>query len=330
MKSTSALLVSLLGTASLFGCDNIIGSKPDPDQAGVAAELAPPPAMNAQQPAATPHRALPGEPAVNVDVNVPAANSDDEGVEKKQADDEDEDRADEDEPAAKEKRAAKDDDDEDRAPEKDLAADLSVTRLVMAKGVKSREPVGASNVFTAGEQDKIYAFLEVGNRDRVPSELYVTFKNHTTGKSARVPVQVGAGARWRTWVFTRAANKPGQWSATVKNAKGKTLASGKFSIEANKATKDESEAPAASKDAADDAVKKATDAGAAKKAAPTDDPPSAKKASSDEKAKPAEKAEKTPKGKSAKNAKKTKPAAKKASKAKPSAKKATPAAAEAQ
>ncbi len=111
-------------------------------------------------------------------------------------------------------------------------ADLFVKRLVISKGVKGREPVGATRSFRQGAQDRIYAFVEVGNRDQTPSELYVSFVEKSTGKGQRVPIKIGAGSRWRTWVFTRNAKKPGKWSALVKNAKGKTLASTSFEVTA--------------------------------------------------------------------------------------------------
>src|SRR5690606_22907498 len=97
------------------------------------------------------------------------------------------------------------DDDEDAAPKKkpDLDAKLDVRRLVISSGVKGREPVGAASTFQEGAHEKIYAFVEVGNPEQVASEIYVVFVEESSGKARRVPLKVGEGSRWRTWVFTR-------------------------------------------------------------------------------------------------------------------------------
>ncbi len=264
MTSSSAVFITLLGAASLIGCDTIIGKKGEGDGAS-ATELAPPPAAAklAQESANTPKAqggpvgGAPVKPArADAKDDAAVAADDDEGG--AAADDDEAGGAADNESGKDGKKKARpagrgDDDDEadaappskskargkqgrraagDDPPARDLGADLFVKRLVISTGVKNREPVGVGNAFSESQSDKIFAFVEVGNRDQVPSELYVTFMNKTTGKSRRVPLQVGAGARWRTWVFTRNATA-GKWYAVVKNAKGKALASATFEITAS-------------------------------------------------------------------------------------------------
>ncbi len=231
--------VALLLLPFVTGCgllDSITGGEQDGTQpAAEDVAAAPPPAS---KPATqTPGAQRPGQPALakaqpqRSSTKPGTANAGDEPATPKAAMD----RADVDdateEPKKRKRRASNDEDegDEPKRKERDLDADLSVKRLVIAKSVKGREPVGAGAKFSAN-QGRIYAFVEVGNRDQVPSEIYVSFIEKKTGRSQRVPLKVGAGSRWRTWVYTRNATKPGTWHAVVKNAKGKTLASQAFEI----------------------------------------------------------------------------------------------------
>lgn len=230
IKSSSTVLATILGTVSLIGCQDIIGEKAGADPAGTAEPgLAAPPAAKvalqepprgATQPAKSPVEKKDVGSAPDAEPDAPSETSDD---------DEPSDGDATEDPTPKKKIEEREERDDDKR-ERDLGADLTVKRLVISKGVKGREPVGASNTFVEGAQDRIYAFVEVGNRDQVPSELYVTFVDESSGKGGRVPLQVGAGARWRTWIYTRSAKKPGKWRAVVKNAKGKTLASQSFEI----------------------------------------------------------------------------------------------------
>jgi hypothetical protein len=113
-----------------------------------------------------------------------------------------------------------------------LAADerLSVKRLVIAAGVKDREPVGAGTTFK-GDAHKVYAFVEVENRGGAPGEIVVEFEP-PGGGAARgdVRLAVGSAARWRTWAYTRSASTTGSWTAVVKNRKGEVLARAPFEV----------------------------------------------------------------------------------------------------
>ncbi len=130
------------------------------------------------------------------------------------------------------KRATERDDSgaDDDAEAVDVDAALTVKRLVIASGVSGREPVGAATTFTAGAQDRIYAFVEVGNPDGATSEVSVSFFKDGGAERGGVKLRVGASPRWRTWSFTRLAKEPGTWHAVVRNAKGEELARTRFEI----------------------------------------------------------------------------------------------------
>lgn len=106
---------------------------------------------------------------------------------------------------------------------------LGVARLVTASGVEKRSPIGATDSFVAGE-GKVYAFLEVENPSREAGMVTVSFVSPSGVSHGPIELEVGAAPRWRTWAYTRAANKPGSWKAVVQNAAGKTLAETEFEV----------------------------------------------------------------------------------------------------
>jgi hypothetical protein len=108
---------------------------------------------------------------------------------------------------------------------------LTVKRLVVAQGVKGREPVDAASSFSVEQAKKIYAFVEVENKERAASEITVSFEPPDGGDSrGNVKLAVGAEPRWRTWAFTRTAHTAGAWTAVVKDARGEVLARAPFEI----------------------------------------------------------------------------------------------------
>jgi hypothetical protein len=123
-------------------------------------------------------------------------------------------------------------DDEDE-PQPDLDADLEVKRLVVAHGVKSREPVEPADTFRPGE--RIYAFVEVGNPAAVLSEVRVSFAKVGGKERGSVHLKVGESPRWRTWSYTELAKDPGEWEAIVRDGNGEVLARQRFTIAAPEA-----------------------------------------------------------------------------------------------
>jgi hypothetical protein len=107
---------------------------------------------------------------------------------------------------------------------------LVVKRLVVAPAVKGREPVDPATSFKA-DSGKIYAFVELENKEATESEITVSFEA-PDGKSAtgNVKLDVGAEPRWRTWAYTRAARTAGSWTAIVKNRRGDVLARAPFEV----------------------------------------------------------------------------------------------------
>ncbi len=122
-----------------------------------------------------------------------------------------------------------------RAPSKAEAprkpAKLQVKRLVLAQGVKDREPVEPSTSFQASEAERIYAFVEVENLSDHEGEISVAFVPPGGGSPVgNVTLEVGSSPRWRTWAFTRGARKAGEWTAVVRSETGEVLAREAFEV----------------------------------------------------------------------------------------------------
>ncbi|WP_437594609.1 DUF2914 domain-containing protein [Sorangium sp. So ce1000] len=108
--------------------------------------------------------------------------------------------------------------------------ELQVVRLVVSKGIAGREPIDPATSFASAELDRLYAFVELSNKDRATSEIIVAFTPPDGGAPLRIPLAVGAQRRFRTWAATRKARAAGLWSVTVSDAAGKELARASFTI----------------------------------------------------------------------------------------------------
>jgi hypothetical protein len=109
------------------------------------------------------------------------------------------------------------------------ASKLDVKRLTIARGVEHREPLDPTTSVDASAQ-KIYAFVELANPERLPGEITVEFQPPSKKYEGRVTLPVGDAARWRTWAFTRQAHEVGEWTAVVRDEKGHELARETFQV----------------------------------------------------------------------------------------------------
>ncbi len=104
-------------------------------------------------------------------------------------------------------------------------------RRVSARGVKEREPIDARSSFRVGETDRVYAFVEVDNRNRQPSEVFVSFEREDAkGPAGKIRLEVGASPRWRTWAYTRKLDQPGRYQAVVRDANDRVIARAAFEV----------------------------------------------------------------------------------------------------
>lgn len=111
------------------------------------------------------------------------------------------------------------------------AKHLAIKRLVIAHGVRDHEPIDAATDFTVADASRVYAFVEVENKERAPGAVVVTFEAPSgQPQHGDVRLAVGAQPRWRTWAFTRAAREPGTWAAVVRDERGQELARATFDV----------------------------------------------------------------------------------------------------
>jgi hypothetical protein len=106
-----------------------------------------------------------------------------------------------------------------------------VNRLVVARGVEAREPLGVDTTF-AKDEKRVFAFVEVANPERAPGEVTVEFLDPAGHVQPPVELTVGDSPRFRTWAFTRRAHTPGEWKALVKDENGHVLAETAFQVKA--------------------------------------------------------------------------------------------------
>jgi hypothetical protein len=108
-----------------------------------------------------------------------------------------------------------------------MAADLGVSRVVVATGVEDREPVGAAETFSAGV-DEIVCFSEVTGAGAGSEVVHVWYQGEV--ERARVTL-TAEGERWRTWSRIQiGADQTGPWRVVVEGPDGTALGQVSFEI----------------------------------------------------------------------------------------------------
>ena len=111
---------------------------------------------------------------------------------------------------------------------------LKVKRLVVATGVKDREPLVAADALPS-DGSAIYAFAELANPAGGSENVRITFERK--GGAERVgdvtlPVPANV-SRHRTWAFTRFIRAPGVWEAVLWSESGVELGRTSFEVKAS-------------------------------------------------------------------------------------------------
>lgn len=113
--------------------------------------------------------------------------------------------------------------------EQPKATKLAVKRITIAKGVANHEPKDETDTIDS-KNERVYAFVEVDNPQKLPGEITVEFQPPSKKYEGRISLGVGESSRWRTWAFTRQAHEAGEWTAIVRDERGKELAREKFTV----------------------------------------------------------------------------------------------------
>jgi hypothetical protein len=106
---------------------------------------------------------------------------------------------------------------------------LRAKRLVVARKVEGREPVGVARSFDASHGDSVAAFVELSNDAREATKIVVRF-DPPASPPFDVPLDVGASPRWRTWATTKRPLEAGTWSVRVLDEHGASIARTTFEV----------------------------------------------------------------------------------------------------
>lgn len=107
---------------------------------------------------------------------------------------------------------------------------MTIHRLITAPEVEGREPLAPSAVF-GHHEEKVYAFLDVGNESTEAKKLTVFFVGPSGKVSGGVELTVPPSVpRWRTWAYTRFADEVGLWRVEVRSSTGALLGALPFEV----------------------------------------------------------------------------------------------------
>lgn len=135
-------------------------------------------------------------------------------------------------PSSKHKRVqdtASDADDDAGDDKATSPTHLSIKRIQFAESIDKREPVSPEETFSAKETEKLYAFVELDNPDKLRGRVFVSFIP-PVGSSSKVELRVGDKSRWRTWALRRSVKAVGTWTVVVKDGKGNELGRRTFEV----------------------------------------------------------------------------------------------------
>lgn len=105
---------------------------------------------------------------------------------------------------------------------------LGVARLTMAEGIKGREPQSPGASFRAAKGASVYAFVDITNKDKRETTITVSIGRDGAGSQA-IPLEIGASKRFRTWAKVRTTGA-GNYTTVVRDAGGRVLARTSFEV----------------------------------------------------------------------------------------------------
>ena len=108
--------------------------------------------------------------------------------------------------------------------------EITLSRVVVARAITEREPVGLSP-FTHDVQ-RLYVFIEARNAG-VPTTLEVRWIAPDGTAGQPIELALPTARRWRTWATTRRVHdRPGTWTAVVRDARGEERGRSTFEVSA--------------------------------------------------------------------------------------------------
>ena len=114
------------------------------------------------------------------------------------------------------------------AAQEEESALMTINRFLTCQAVEEREPLGATDTFTAGTE-KAYAYLEATGISGDVEVSFVWF--HGNQEVARVAMSIRQGNRWRTYSSKKLAGRTGAWRVEIQDSTAAVLASLNFTVE---------------------------------------------------------------------------------------------------
>ncbi len=116
---------------------------------------------------------------------------------------------------------------EDEAVVKEAAGGFSISRLVICAAVDNREPVGATDTFSASTEE-VFCFIEAS--DIVEDTQIAVVWSLGENELARVNLPLKKSARFRTYSSKKLAGLKGEWKVEVLDAQGKSVKEVSFTV----------------------------------------------------------------------------------------------------
>jgi len=106
---------------------------------------------------------------------------------------------------------------------------LRAKRLIVARKIEGREPVGIARSFDGSSVGQVAAFVELTNDAREETRIVVRFEPPSSSPF-EVALDVGASPRWRTWATTKRPLEEGTWRVRVLDDDGALVAETSFEV----------------------------------------------------------------------------------------------------
>lgn len=118
---------------------------------------------------------------------------------------------------------------DDKRSASEASSSLHAKRLIVAKKIDGREPVGVSRSFDGSDVGQVAAFVELSNDAREATRIVMRFEPPSS-PAFEVPLEVGASPRWRTWATTKRPLEEGTWRVRVLADDGALIAQTTFEV----------------------------------------------------------------------------------------------------
>jgi hypothetical protein len=110
------------------------------------------------------------------------------------------------------------------------STEARIVRFELASSIVEREPAGVATTFSRATTPRVFAFVEVANKNGQPFEIDVRFEPvAATTRGQGFKLAIPAAERWRTQALM-ATRKAGTYRAVVSGPDGSELVAREFTV----------------------------------------------------------------------------------------------------